>query len=324
MGFQLSAPRFEFDAMVKVLDIWTVRADAAMITTEVPWDSLYSGISPEDFVKRNYVGLVNYYRSRGFALWIYIDPQNGLDRTSEANALASRGLSIADTEVQQKYQRFVVVMDSMLRPDHLGLALETNLIRDAAGAYMYKGVKTAVNETAAKLRSANTKAKLGISVQAEHAWGRFTGEPFKGIEADYRDFPFMEELGISSYPYLGYDSPASMPADFFQRIVAGKKLPVFITEGGYTSATINSYNGTVIISNPDLQAAYYRRQAQFLNSVNGIGWFQLSFTDIDMSALPAGVSPNIQYFAFLGLLDKDLKSKPSLAVWDSLYRLPWK
>ncbi len=241
MGFQLSAPRFEFDTMVKVLDIWSVRADAAMITTEVPWDSLYSGISPEEFVTRNYVGLVNYYRSKGYILWIYIDPQNGLDRTSEANALASRGLSIADTEVQQKYQRFVLVMDSMLRPDHLGLALETNLIRDAAGIPMYEGVKKAVNETAAKLRSANTKAKLSISVQAEHAWGRLTGEPFKGIETDYRDFPFMEELGISSYPYLGYDSPVSMPADFFQRIVAGKKLPVFITEGGYSSTSINSF-----------------------------------------------------------------------------------
>ncbi len=248
MGFQISAPRFEFDTMVKVLDIWTVRADAAMITTEVPWDSLYNGITPEDFVTRNYVGLVNYYRSKGFALWIYIDPQNGLDRTSEASALASRGLSIADTEVQQKYQRFVVVMDSMLRPDHLGLALETNLIRDAAVSSLYEGVKKAVNETAAKLRSENTKAKLSISVQAEHAWGRLTGEPFKGIETDYRDFPFMEELGISSYPYLGYDSPASMPADFFQRIVAGKKLPVFITEGGYTSASITSYNGSLLLS----------------------------------------------------------------------------
>jgi len=51
MGFQLSAPRFEADAMLQVLDIWTSRADAAMITTEVPWDSLYSGITPEDFVK---------------------------------------------------------------------------------------------------------------------------------------------------------------------------------------------------------------------------------------------------------------------------------
>jgi len=101
---------------------------------------------------------------------VYIDPQNGLDRTSEANALVKRGLSIADTEVRQKYQHFVIVMDSMLMPDHLGLALETNLIRDAAGASMYEGVKKAVNETAAKLRAANTKAKLSISVQAEHAW----------------------------------------------------------------------------------------------------------------------------------------------------------
>jgi len=49
MGFQLSAPRYELSDMIRSLDIWSTRADAAMITSEVPWDSLYGGVKAEDF-----------------------------------------------------------------------------------------------------------------------------------------------------------------------------------------------------------------------------------------------------------------------------------
>lgn len=137
----------------------------------------------------------------------------------------------------------------------LMLVLDTNLIRDAAGSDMYAGVKKAVNDAASKLRSVNSKTRLSISVQAEHAWGRLTGGSFSGIDLDYHDFPFIEELNISSSPYLGYDTPASIPADHFQRILAGRKIPVFITEGGWTSGSLTMAGGVVLNSNPSLQAA---------------------------------------------------------------------
>ena len=303
-----------------MLNIWSTRADAAMITTEVPWDSLYSGVSVEVFVRNNYVELVNFYRSKGMALWVYIDPQNGLERTTEASALTKRGLSIADPDVQILYRRFVVVMDSLLRPEHLGLALETNLIRDAAPISCYNGIKTATNAVAAELRARKSGARLSISIQAENAWGRFGNGSFNGVEKDFQDFPFTEELGISSYPYLGYDSPLAIPADYYQRILSGRKMPVFISEGGWASATFIKPDGQRFATDAYSQAAYYRKQAALLGTVNAIGWLQLSFTDIDLSALPVGVSPNIQYFSSLGLLDIDLQAKPSLAVWDSIYK----
>ena len=37
-------------------------------------------------------------------------------------------------------------------------------------------------------------------------------------------------------------------------------------------------------------------------------WFQITFTDLDTGALPAGIAP----FASLGLVDTELQAKPAL------------
>lgn len=169
MGFQNSAPRVDFDLTIRSLQLWEQRADAAMITTEVPWDSLYAGTSPKNYVLNNFKGLVDYYRSKNFKLWVYIDPANGLNRGSDALALVARKKSIAQANVQQLYRRFAFVMDSILKPDHMGLALETNLIRGAAPDSVYKGVKKAANDAFTEIRAYDKHAKMSVSIQVDYA-----------------------------------------------------------------------------------------------------------------------------------------------------------
>ncbi len=321
MGFQNSAPRFDdFDLFIQSLQMWTQRADAAMITTEPPWEELLDGQDPVTYVVDNYKGLVDYYRSLGFELWVYIDPQNGLDRTSDAQELVAAGRSIAEPEIQALYQRFVVVMDSVLNPEHLGLALETNLIRDAAPAVIYNGVKQAAQDAAAQLTSLDPDVKLSISVQVDYAWGKLGGETYLGVSQDFTDFPFIEELGLSSYPYLGWDSPNELPANYYSKLVEGRDIPVFVAEGGWTSESIR-IAPFVINSSPEKQRDYINRHHQLLNTVKATGYFQLVFTDLDLAALPPEVNDNIRFFAFLGLVDEELDPKPALAAWDKLYAL---
>src|SRR5690349_6165410 len=65
MGFQNSAPRFDsFDMAIQALNMWTPRADAAMITTEVPWEKLLDGDDEVAYVVDNYKGLVEFYRQK--------------------------------------------------------------------------------------------------------------------------------------------------------------------------------------------------------------------------------------------------------------------
>jgi hypothetical protein len=316
MGFSGIPPRVDVPLAIAAIDMWSRRADAAMICQEPPWDSLLAGIPPESLIVHNQLGLANYYRSKGHALWLYFDPANGLNRTGEADALVRSGRSLTEEAIQTLYRRYVVAADSILHPAHFGLALETNFIRGASSPAVYAAVRTVANDAAADLRRHGTTAKLSVSIQVEYAWGRFGGS-FTGIGTDFADFPFIDELGLSSYPYLaGFTAPEQIPDDYYTGILGGRTIPVMVTEGGWTSDSLGT-----IMSSPALQRRYIVRHAPLLNGVHAIAVFQLTFTDLDLAAAPPPSGSALPLFAHLGLVDIALNPKPALSAWDSLYSL---
>ncbi|MCU0419320.1 MAG: hypothetical protein MUC38_06650 [Cyclobacteriaceae bacterium] len=319
MGFQNSGPRITLEDFQRSLELWTTRADAAIITTEVPWKELLDGQPAVDYVKNNYGALAERYRSLGFELWVYIDPQNGLDRTSDATELVNRGRSMTEPEIQSIYRRFTLVMDSLLQPEHLGLALETNLMRTAAPPALYQSVKRAANQLASELKARPRSALLSVSIQAEDAWGKLGDGIYKGIDQDFIDFPFIEELGISSYPYFAFNSPADIPANYYARLVEGRTLPRFVSEGGWASATAGP-----VVSSEEEQAAYLLRHDVLLREGNCSAVFQLLFTDIDIDRWPPPIPENLPLFTSIGLVDVNFRAKPALARWDELFALPRK
>jgi len=324
MGFMSSAPRPDINLYLQSLSLWTLHADATIISTEVPWDSLLNGESPVTYVTDEYMGLVNYCRGMHLQLWVYIDPANGLNRASDANPLVARGKSIAQPAMQQVYRRFVFVVDSLLHPDHLGLALETNLIRAISPDSIYQGVKNGANDAAADIRAFDPQVPLSVSVQAEVAWGMLNGSAYMGVAGDFTDFPFLQELGISSYPYMSFSNPGDMPLNYYSRLVADHPLPVFISEGGWTSMKIpTGVNGQFIQSSPAVQAAFIQRQGQLLSQAHANGLFQLTFTDLDLAGWPPADAAGLSVFAYLGVVDSNFIPKPALAAWDSLLKKPY-
>jgi len=324
MGFQNSAPRPDFNLYVQSLNLWSTRADAAMISVQLPWDSLLAGVTPQTYITNNYSGVVNYWRAKNFKLWVYVDPENGLDRSSDAPILVANNKSIAQTPIQQLYRNYVIAIDTMLHPEHLGFALETNLIKGAAPDSIYQGIKLAANEASADVRAVDAQVKFGISVQVEYAWGKLGGTgSYVGVNQDFIDFPFIQELGLSSYPYFAFNEPSDVPLDYYSRLVIGRSVPVFASEGGWTSNNLNE-SGTIINSTPQKQEDYINRQSLILDSAKAIGSFSLTFTDIDLSAIPANTPTDINYFAYLGLVDINLQPKPALSAWDTIFKRPLK
>jgi len=324
MGFQNSAPSLNFNQILQSLALWTQRSDAAMISGELPWDSLINGETADNYIINNYLGLANYYRSKNLKLWVYLDPENGLNRSSDADDLVALGKSIAQSDIQLLYRSFALAMDSILQPDHMGLALETNLIRGAAPDSVYQGVRQAVNAAAQDIRNFDKKVPLGVSIQVDYAWGELSNSGYIGVSQDFVDFPFIEELGLSSYPYFAFSSPGDIPVNYYSKIIEGRSLPVFVSEGGWTSQTISGFSGQTINSSPLIQQQYIDRQNQLLEQVGAVAWFQLTFTDIDLSSLPPSTPVSIKYFAYLGLVDLNLQPKPALSSWDSLFRISLK
>lgn len=101
-------------------------------------------------------------------------------------------------------------------------------------------------------------------------------------------------------------------------------MPIFESEGGWTSQTITGFSGQVINSDPQIQKHYITRQSQVLNKAQATAVFQLTFTDIDLASLPRSVPPIIKYFAYLGLVDVNLQPRPSLSEWDAIFKRPLK
>jgi len=317
MGFSAIPPRADQNLAIASITMWAGRADAAIIHIEAPWDSLLAGRPVDAVIRNDLVPLVAFYRGHGMKLFVTLDATNGLDRSAESAPLVAAGRSLTEPAIQQMYRSFAVAIDTLLRPDHLGLAAETNLIRGASPAPLYAAVRQVANDAAADVRSRDASVRLYVSVQVEVAWGALGGGVYQGIATDLADFPFVQELGLSSYPYFTLPEPEQLPLDYYSRLVLGTSLPVMVVEGGWTSASVGS-----ITSSPDKQARYLRRQVQLLDQARAIAVFQLTFTDLDLTGVTLPPGSNLPLFAALGVVDANLAPKPALAVWDSAYARP--
>lgn len=316
MGFSPIPPRTNILDVLTTVDLWSTRADAAILSDELPWDSLLAGVPPETLVARDKLALANYLRGKGHELWVYVDPANGLDRGGESRLLVAAGRSITEPEIQQMYRRWCVVMDSVLRPRYLGLALETNLIRLASTPTLYSAIRQTVVAAAGDVRARNPNVVLGVSVQADVAWGHLAPGPYRGIEQDFVDFPFVQELGISAYPSLsGWGDPDSLPLTFVSRLVESHPgVRVHVSEGGWSTATVDTF-----VNTPEEQVRYVRRMAAILDRANARAWFQLTFTDLDLTSWPVPPGSILPLFASMGLVTDQYVPKPALAVWDSVH-----
>ena len=319
MGFSIIPPRPDVNVAIRSAEIWTKRADAAIMHLDVPWALLLAGTTPEEALRKDGVDLEHYYRGKRLRLVVTIDVTNGLARESEAPALVAAHRSITEPAVQRLYRSYVRALVEMLHPDYLGLAAETNLIRAAAPGPIYNAVVRMTSDAAAdvrRLRSA-TALPLYVSVQVETAWGKLGQQgSYVGIDRDLRDFPFVNLLGLSSYPYLGgFKDPDQIPLDYYSRVRGPRALPMMVVEGGWPSASVRG----VFSSSPEMQAKYIARQSQLLEEAKAIGVFQLSFADLDLSTFPKPVPTILPLFATLGLVDVDLKPKTSLNTWDKIF-----
>ena len=320
MGFSAIPPRMDTAIVVPAINLWAQHADAAIIHASPPWAAMLGGASPAGAVDAVEVPLANYFRAKHLALVFTVDATDGLNRAAEAPELVALGKSVTDTAVQRLYREWVFAVAQKLRPDYLGLIAESNLIRAAAPDSVYRALVVMANAVAGQIKTAGLASPLYVSVQVEMAWGRLTpGGPYVGIAQDLTDFPFLNAVGLSSYPYLGgFAVPEDVPLNYYSRLVQGTSLPVLVVEGGWPSVTVGS-----VMSSPALQARYIARQVDLLGQAHARGVFQLTFYDIDLTGVTLPPGSILPLFTHLGLADSAFHPKPALGVWDSVFARPY-
>jgi hypothetical protein len=322
MGFSATPPRLTIPEVLRTIDSASRHADAALMVVDVPWAALLADSAPPLLVRRDLLPIAQLWRQHGMPIVATVEIANGLDRAAESPALVALGRSIAEPAVQRAYREFVVAVDTIVHPDWLALAMETNLLRVAAPPATYAGAVAATNAAAQQLRAAGSTTTLMVSVQVDVAWGKLGGAgggAFVGVQRDRADFPFVEALGLSSYPYLaGFATPEEIPLDYYSRLAGSPALPMIVTEGGWTSGSVPGSSSTA-----DLQARYVRRQMQLADAARLLGVFQITFTDLDLASYPVPSGSILPLFAQLGLVDASYAAKPALAVWDSVRAIPF-
>ena len=145
------------------------------------------------------------------------------------------------------YRDYVLAIVDVVRPTHIGLAAETNLIRAAA-------------------------------------------------------------------PRAVYDAVVTIPTDYYSRIAATRSLPLMVVEGGWSSGSLGTFQ-----SSPQLRARYIHRQSELLDAANAVAVFSTDLHRHRRQQHPAAIRLDSSLFAALGMVDTQLRPKPALAVWDSLY-----
>jgi hypothetical protein len=314
LGFSPNPARPTAQSVLQGIDMWSLRAELAIIHEEMPWTKLLGGMTPDAIINADKVNLVNYMRGKGMQLMYMGDLNDGLSRKDEAPQLRALGRSITEPTVQKLYRDYMVAVARKLNPQFIGLAAETNLIR-AAAPTLYPAVVRTANDAANDIRAAGGAMPLMISVQVETAWGVLGGSgAYVGIDIDRIDFPFVQIMGLSSYPYFGFTQPEDIPANYYSRLLPNRGFPGMVTEGGWLSGSAGT-----ITSSLDKQARYFARHAQLLDAIDARALLQLNFADPDLSTFPQPIPANLPLFATIGLTDSDLNAKPALAAWDALY-----
>lgn len=319
MGFSDFPPAPDTALLRRTIEMWNSRSDAAIMHIDPPWAALLAGGSADSLVRADVLPLVQGYRGIGKTIVIETDVTNGINRTAEAPALVALGRSITEDTVQKLYEIYVVSLASIAQPEYLGLASETNLVRAAGPTGVYTAIVHMTNAAAPRVRAVSA-GFLYISVQVEVAWGRLVSTgTYVGVAQDRADFPFIDVLGVSTYPYLGgWTDPGEIPDDYFSRLASAPTMPVLVSEGGWSSADVSTIHST-----PALQAKWITRAATLAENAHAVGWFQLDFTDINLRAFGLDPDdPQVSPFAFIGLVDTALAPKPALAAWDGVFSQP--
>ena len=321
MGFSALPSRPTTESVLATIAAWRTHADIANVSLTPPWRALLADTSPAVLVRRDLVQLAELYRSRGLPLAVQVDATDGLAREKEAPELVALGRSIAEPQVAAAYRDYVLAVDSLVHPEYLALAMETNLVRAVAPLRVYAALRGMVNATATALASRGSTAKLMVTVQVETAWGRLPAAgAYVGVATDRRDFPFAQALGLSSYPFLGgFAEPEDVPVDYYARLAAdgGPALPLLVMEGGWSSASVPN-----VTSSPEKQARWIRREITLADRASLVALTQIEFADLDLASIPLPPGSIVPLFASIGLVTKDLAPKPALAEWDRALRRP--
>ncbi|MFQ5690936.1 MAG: hypothetical protein ACE5HQ_11780 [Gemmatimonadota bacterium] len=316
MGWAPSLPRPEEGLFFQVVDSMARVAEVTIIQQAAPWPELLSG-APMDSLVADRGGLADFLRGKGLDIVFLVDPLDGLDRRKEPPELTSLGHSILEPPIRALHDEWVRRIAQRVHPEYMGLASEVNTLAARGDSTLFAAIEDMINTLAPQVRQLSPGTQVFVSFQVDEANGFLGAESFDHF-ALIDDFD-IDALGLSSYPVFAFDTPAEVPDDYLARFDQATDLPLIMVEGGWSSR-----NTQLLQATPQEQVDYFRRYETLMDGVGAKLWVLLTFTDLDIDSLglPPDRADALSNFAFMGIMDVDLRRKPSYAEWQRIFDRP--
>jgi len=326
MGWFLVPPKPSVESILEAFPLAARHGDAVLLQREVPWSRILAGDPMETILEQDYDGLIAYLRGLGLHVSILVDPLDGLDRTRESNETRAAGRTLNEPELRALHEQWVELLAARYRPDYFGLASEINSLAARGDPVLYANIRDMANRLAPRIRAAAPNTRVFVSFQVDEAWGR---PPIPPSPVDQfalsREFD-IDVLGLSSYPSFFFEDPETIPGDYFRRLQVASGKPVIMAEGGWSSDPLGTGETNATLAR---QRAYYERFFELMDSVQPELIILLLYADMDMDAWLAAAAPGtntqgLRPFSRMGLVSAAFLPKPSLAVWDARFNLPYR
>jgi len=236
-------------------------------------------------------------------------PQNWAEKTFD------------DPDVIQAFIHFSTYLIDQFQPSYFNYGTEISelMLNDPDG---YADYLVFAEQVYAALKARYPNLPLMVSIALKHPQSS-EAQTIQSLSQDL--LPFVDIIGISSYPYAFYGldqagNPNSLPTGWLSQIKSiSAQHPIAITETGWIAENLQIDTfGLNVASNPSFQNDYL--EALFTESNRLNAEFLIWFCSVDFDTLwlnEMNSDPVGAIWRDTGLWDENRSARPGLILWDS-------
>jgi hypothetical protein len=235
------------------------------------------------------------------ALSIFRDYPDGSSKTT---------LDLNDPVLKAQFKQVAVAIAKTFQPPYLVLGIEINRLADQ-NPNSYEAFVSLYTETYQAIKESSPETQVFTIFQYERLRG---GIYFDGDKQEDSHWDLFEQFkdhldlaAFTTYPFLLYDSPADLPADYYAEISQHTKQPVAFTEMGWPSRPLSIAPDSPFGGSQDEQNAFVRRFFELTQNM---------YLKLALWSFPHDVGPDFNpAFTSISLRKNNGQAKPLLAVW---------
>jgi hypothetical protein len=317
MGISSLPPELTEERYEEVFTLAGEFADLILIRRTPPWEEFLPDGTISDDTIRTTEAERALAEKNGLDLFLAIDPT---DATVGRNRLAAlpddlAGSGFGNADIRAAFLSYATYVALNYQPDYLALGVEMNMYYQQEPED-FDNFVSLYFEAYDAVKEVSQDTLVFPTFQMEELQSLLpNGEIHPPQWHLFRRFePKLDLLAISTYPSFAFETPADIPADYYEQLRLYTDRPIVIAEMGYSSGTCRQ----------GINDGTEREQTDFLEHI----LLQAEAMDMPFLVWFAGWDPSfatdppLDLFQHIGLIRSDGSKKPSWFVWAQAARRP--